>query len=129
MTYLAIKHGAEITAAVVLGGITDLAQFYNETNPEIQKEIRELVGLDEREWEIRSVYYWPHEIHVPILILHGERDKSINVSQSMKLAKRLVRDGKTYELVVFPEGDHSLSEHRAEVHKRIFEWFEKYIDQ
>jgi hypothetical protein len=33
-------------AAVVLGGIPDLEQFHNETNPGIQKEIREIVGMD-----------------------------------------------------------------------------------
>ena len=84
--------------------------------------------MDKKEWEMRSAYYWPQEINVPVLILHGELDKSINVNQSKKLSKRLKREGKIHELVVFSEGDHSLSKHQPEVHKRIFEWFESFMD-
>jgi len=112
MSYLAIKQGAEILAAAIVAGITDLEQFYDETNPKIQKEIRETVGMDKKEWEMRSAYYWPQEINVPVLILHGELDKSIHVNQSKKLSKRLKREGKIHELVIFPEGDHSLSKHQ-----------------
>jgi dipeptidyl aminopeptidase/acylaminoacyl peptidase len=74
-------------------------------------------------------YYWLHEIGVPILILRGERDKSIDVSQSKKLSERLIREGIMHELVVFLKGYHSLSAHRPEVHQGIYEWFEKHIDQ
>ncbi len=87
MTYLAIKHNAEIKAAAVVGGVTDLEQSYNEREEGMKNVIRELVGMKKSEWEKRSAVYWPHKINVPILILHGEDDWRVKVSQAKKLSE------------------------------------------
>jgi dipeptidyl aminopeptidase/acylaminoacyl peptidase len=127
MTYLAIKHGAEIKAAAVVGGVTDLGQNYNERE-DMKNVIRELVGTDKAEWEKRSAYYWPEKIDVPILILHGEDDCRVKVSQAKKLTEKLKEADKVHELVVFPKGDHGLDTHRSERNQKIFEWFERYLN-
>jgi dipeptidyl aminopeptidase/acylaminoacyl peptidase len=129
MTYLAIKHGAKIKAAVVVSGITDLIQTYNERKPEMKRVIEDLVGFNRDEWKKRSAFYWPEKLNVPILILHGGNDWRVNVNQAKKLAKKLNKLGKTYELVVFPEGNHGLNKHRRERNRRIFEWFNRYLQQ
>ena len=41
MTYLAIKHGAQIKAAAVAGGITDLGQMYNDRDQDMKNVIKE----------------------------------------------------------------------------------------
>ena len=128
MTYLAIKHGAEIKAAAVVGGFTDLGQLYNDREEGMKNVIRELVGMDKAEWEKRSAVYWPEKIDVPILILHGENDSRVKVSQAKKLSAKLKEAGKVHELVVFPEGDHGLNSHRAQRNRRIFDWFKRYLN-
>ncbi|MFP4397779.1 MAG: alpha/beta hydrolase family protein, partial [Desulfonatronovibrio sp.] len=87
-----------------------------------------LVGVDKTEWEKRSPYYWPEKIDVPILILHGEDDWRVDVSQAIKLADKLKEAGRVHELVVFPKGDHGLNTHRSERNEKIFNWFEKYTN-
>jgi dipeptidyl aminopeptidase/acylaminoacyl peptidase len=129
MTCLAIKHGAEIKAAAVVGGVTDLGQLYNDRDEGMKNVIRELVGINKKEWVERSAYYWAENIDVPILILHGEDDWRVKVSQAKKLAERLKELGKVHELVVFPEGDHGLNSHRAERNQKIFDWFERYLNR
>jgi len=129
MTYLAIKAGAKIQAAAVVGGVTDLGQMYNDREEGMKNVIRELVGMGKKEWEKRSAYYWPEKINVPILILHGENDWRVKVSQAKKLAERLKELGKVHELVVFPNGDHGLNTHRYQRNKKIFEWFNKYLQK
>jgi len=129
MTYLAIKHGAQIKAAAVVGGTTDLTQSYNEREEGMKNVIRELVGMDKNEWEKRSAFYWPEKINVPILILHGEDDWRVKVSQAKKLAERLKELDKVHELVVFPKGDHGLNTHRSERNQKIFDWFERYLNR
>ena len=129
MTYLAIKHGAEIKAATVVGSVTDLGQLYNDRDEGMKNVIWELVGINKKEWVERSAYYWAENIDVPILILHGEDDWRVKVSQAKKLAERLKELGKVYELVVFPEGDHGLNSHRAERNQKIFDWFEIYLNR
>lgn len=127
MTYLAIKEGAKIRAAAVVGGVTDLIQTYKEREEAMKKVIKELVGLDRTEWKKRSAYYWPEKINVPVLILHGEDDWRVKVSQAKKLSDKLKQLGKPHELVIFPKGDHGLNTHRRERNRKILEWFDKYL--
>jgi dipeptidyl aminopeptidase/acylaminoacyl peptidase len=129
MTYLAIKNGAKIEAAAVVGGVTDLGQAYSEREDAMKKVIRELVGMDKTEWEKRSAYYWPEKIDVPILILHGEDDWRVKVSQAKKLSEKLKQAGMVHELVIFSKGDHGLNTHRSERNQRIFDWFERYVNR
>lgn len=131
MTYLAIKKGAEIKAAAVVGGITDLIQLYKERESGMKRVLKELVGgspkRKRREYKKRSVYYWPEKINVPVLILHGEDDWRVRVSQAKKLGEKLNELGKVHELVIYPKGDHGLNTHRADRNRKIFEWFEKHL--
>jgi dipeptidyl aminopeptidase/acylaminoacyl peptidase len=127
MTYLAIKHGAQIRAAAVVGGITDLEQTYVEREEGMKNVIKELVGMKDSAWRERSAYYWPEKINVPLLILHGEEDWRVKVSQAKKLSEKLKELGREHELVIFPKGDHGLDTHRGERNKKIFEWFAKHL--
>jgi len=127
MTYLAIKHGAEIKAAAVVGGVTDIGQNYHEREEGMKNVIRELVGTDKSEWEKRSAVYWPEKINVPVLILHGEDDWRVNVSQAKELSEKLKKAGKVHKLVIYPNGDHGLTKHRAQSNNEIIGWFFKYL--
>jgi len=129
MTYLAIKAGADIRAAAVISGFTDLFQTYQERDDKMKKVLRELVGNDDNEYKIRSACYWPEKIDVPVLILHGEDDWRIKVTQAQKLSKKLAAAGKVHKLVVYPKGDHGLKTHQHERDRRILEWFETYLKQ
>jgi dipeptidyl aminopeptidase/acylaminoacyl peptidase len=88
-----------------------------------------LVETDDSEWEKRSAYYWPEKINTPVLILHGEDDRRVDVSQAKKLAEKLEEAGKEYELATFPKGDHGLKTHRAERNRKIFDWFDKQLNR
>lgn len=128
MTYLAIKHGAEIKAAAVVGGITDVEQAYNEREEGMKRVIRSLVGMDKGEWEKRSAVYWPEKIDVPLLILHGGDDWRAKPSQAIKLSEKLKEAGKVHKLVIFPKGDHGLNTHQSAKDREIFNWFKKYLN-
>jgi dipeptidyl aminopeptidase/acylaminoacyl peptidase len=127
MTYLAIKHGADIKAAAVVGGVTDLFMGADERE-EMKRLLKELIGTKREEWEKRSAYYWPEKINVPVLILHGEADSRVNVKQAQKLSKKLAEAGKLHKLVVFPQGNHGLGPpHAKRKNIMILNWFERYL--
>ena len=126
MTYLSIKHGADIKAAAVVGGLTDVEQAYNRDEG-MKRVIRSLVGMDKGEWEKRSAVYWPEKVNVPLLILHGEDDWRANPNQAIELSEKLTEAGKVHKLVVFPKGDHGLSTHQSARDQEIFKWFKKYL--
>lgn len=126
MTYVAIKEGADIRAAVVIGGITDLFQLIKERD-DMRRVISELAGLDPRELKSRSACFWPEKISVPLLILHGQNDVRVDVSHAKNLAEKLIQHGKVYELVIFPGGDHGLGTHLEKRNKKILDWFNRYL--
>ena len=128
MTYLAIKEGAPVRAAAVVGGLSDLVQFFQEPGKDNMKRVmRQLVGPDIEGFKKRSVFEWPEKINVPVLILHGEADRVVDVSQAKNLAEKLKEFGKPHQLVIFPKGDHGLNNYRNQRDQEILEWFRKYL--
>lgn len=127
MTLLAIKHGIDIKAAAIVSGVTDIEQTYNDRGEMMRWVIGILVGMNKEDWRKRSALYWPEEINVPLLILHGKKDSQVDVSQAKNLAEKLKEHGKVHKLVVIKRGDHGLNTHRRERNWEIIKWFEKYL--
>src|SRR5262245_45539870 len=80
MTYQALRHGAPIRAAAVVGGVSDLAglaaarpefwQMWDEMDPTFREAPRDF--MDER-----SAIDWPEELKTPLLLLHSEDDPRV----------------------------------------------------
>jgi len=130
MTYLALKQDClagtgDIKAAATVGGVADLFMHY-----ELKSYIAQMVGVtpeqDPELYESRSATRWTELIDAPLLIQHGEKDRQVSVEESLKLAVELERAGKTYELIVYPDGDHELTNHYGGVHEALA-WFQKYL--
>ena len=47
-------------------------------------------------------------VDMPILLVHGEKDRVVDVRQSRKMARALERNGKPVQYIELPEGTHSL---------------------
>lgn len=125
MTYLALKYGAQVNAAVSVAAVSDLWKSYLERD-DLSNMMGQLVGLDKDEYHKRSAVYWPEKINAPLLIMHGKRDNKVSYKQSVELSKKLKELGKDHELVIFPKGNHGLNKNRPERNAKIFEWFNKY---
>ena len=132
MTYLAIKAGAPLRAAVVIGAPSDLNDSYQERES-MAAVLEELIGGSPRQrqeqYRDRSAFFWPEKLNVPLLLLHGDDDWRVPPSHSQKLADRLRELGMPHELVRFPEGDHGLARYRAERNQLILEWFRKHLEE
>jgi dipeptidyl aminopeptidase/acylaminoacyl peptidase len=128
MTYLAIKEGAPIKAAAVVGGISNLIQWETD-RPSVGEEVlKQLINPPTaEEYKKRSAVYWPEKINVPVLIIHGEYDSKVSVNQAEGFANSLKQNGKIYELAIFKRDDRWVSLHREERNHMIFDWFGKYL--
>lgn len=129
MTYQAIKAGAPIRAAAVVGAPTDIKED-DAQRPEMMRIYRNLWpdfnAPDDAAFKRRSAYYWAEEINVPILIMHGNYDDRVAVTQATKMAARLQSLGKDCKLII-AEDDHSLTNDRPQRDRQIIEWFNKYL--
>ena len=126
MTYQALKEGATLKAAAVIGGVAVFDEPY--TNTGWMKEVVDkIVGPDKSEWIKRSAISWIEKLNVPILILHGEKDTNVDVNQAITLSGKLDMAGIVHSLYIFPNGDHMLHSYQPARDKMILDWFDKYL--
>ena len=130
MTFLAMKEGAPLKAAAVVGAPTDLTQTYEERD-DLKPDLIELVGGSPQgnrdAYFERSACYWPEKLEAPLLILHGDKDWRVDVSQSRKLVEKLIKLNARHKYVEFPGADHNLSTERKKRDALILQWFAKYV--
>lgn len=129
MTYLAIKDGAPLNAAATFGGIADLsaedgdwpslaAKFYARI-PDPKPPLA--VVIDQR-----SAVKWPEALaRVPLLVMHGTGDTTVPPVHSERLDTALSAHP-DHKLVLYPNGNHSLSTHMKEMIAETLGWFERH---
>ena len=73
----------------------------------------------------RSVQAWAQELppRMPLLILHGEDDDRVHVSNAIRLHQRLGQLKRPNKLIVYAGDDHQLSRHRDESRAEVVRWF------
>ena len=97
-------------------------------SPAVLKQI--WPDYEERKDEIfkaRSAVFWAEHLNVPLLIMHGGADRSVNPEQSLNLAQRLQKLGRVYELVVYAEDNHILSNNKEDRDRRAVGWFKRHM--
>ncbi len=70
-----------------------------------------------------------HRVKTPVLMLHGERDERVPVSQAQFFARGLRHYGVANELVVYPREPHGLREraHQIDATRRLRAWFDRWL--
>jgi dipeptidyl aminopeptidase/acylaminoacyl peptidase len=130
MTYQAIRDGFPLRAAAVFGAFTSLEALMAERPEMYQPLIRRVwLNYEEQMAEIvrrRSAVQWAAQIDVPILIMHGGADWSVNPRQSLLLAQKLQEAGKIYSLIIYAEDGHILANNEIDRDQRAIAWFRRY---
>ena len=93
------------------------------------KIIKDQLGDDETTMEKYSPRYRAAEIQIPVLLLHGDTDKTVDVEHSQWMAKELKDAKKDYIYVELPDGDHHLSiqENRTKVFQNIDDFLQQQM--
>ena len=68
-------------------------------------------------------------VQTPVLILGGDADERVPISQSYELYHALEKLGKTVKMVVYPGAPHGPTdpEYMLDLMKRHLEWVETYV--
>ncbi len=130
VTYQLLKGQVDIKAACVMGCAVDFVDAY-EKLPHYRLFLQAVFGgtpeTAPEAYTGRSPLYWPERINVPLLIIQGTDDHHVPIGQVEKLGEKLKKLVKTYDLVVYPEGDHELDRFREDKDRRILKWFNRYV--
>jgi len=106
----AVKTPELFQCAVSFAGVTNLkrlvARSRGYTN---SKFVKNQIGDDSDDLEARSPYYQVEKVNIPMLFLHGEDDRVVDVEQSRMMVDELQDLDKSVEYIEFENGDHYLS--------------------
>jgi len=132
MTYLALTRTNRIRAAVIVSGLSDLAetaharpemlQLFHQLIPNFDSNTKET--LEERS-AIKSVNKLPK--NVPLLIMHGTADWRVSPSQAFDMAHALYEAKTPMRFVMFEGGSHGVPEFLAERNVLMLEWVNRYV--
>ena len=96
--------------AVVLGaGIYDFRKAHDEVKIEgIRQNMERETGMTDEAIKERSSVLQMEKLRCPVLILHGEKDNNVPVSQALLLRDRLTALKKDFEIQIFPDKEHGI---------------------
>ncbi len=99
----------DVKAAVFGAGVYDFQRLYNDsTLPGVRQNMKAETGMTKEAVRERSSILRMDKLKCPVLILHGEKDKNVPVSQALLLRDRLTQLHKEFEIKLFPDKEHSI---------------------
>ena len=132
MTSWAVTKTARFKAAVAGAAVTNLFSFHGTTDitPTFLEEyFREIAYLRSEAYRSHSPVDHMTGAKTPTLVLHGENDVRVPVSQGYEFYNGLSQSGVKCEMVIYPREGHSFREirHQIDLIERIAGWFELYL--
>ena len=94
MTFLEMKRGVTVNAAVVVGAVYDCEAFQQRA-PGIVAEVAKLIpdypSKKSAALQERSVMNWPEKVNAPLMILHGGNDDEVPATEALAFANKTVK--------------------------------------
>ena len=105
----AVRNGELFRCAVSIAGISDLGLLLTQKSFFAEREVsREQIGTRAAKLAADSPRRHVDKVHVPILMLHGDRDPQVDVDQSRAMAKALKSVNKPFEYIELKGADHQM---------------------
>ena len=131
MTNWIITHTDRFKAAVSGAGLSNLESFYGTTDIQGFMEYyhKGFPWISREIYRSSSPLTSQFKVKTPVLILHGEEDTRVPISQSEELYQYLKKTGVNVKFVRYPREPHGLREpnHQLDRYTRMLEWFNTYI--
>lgn len=117
----------DVDAAVLGAGIYDFKKAHDEATIEgIRRNMEFETGWTEAAIQERSSVFMMNKLKCPILILHGEKDENVPVTQAYLLRDRLTELKKEFEIKLFPDRPHGIG---PEVTTMTVDFFKRHLLQ
>ena len=117
----------DVDAAVLGAGIYDFKKAHDEASIEgIRHNMEVESGWTETAIRERSSVFKMEKLKCPVLILHGEKDENVPVTQAYLLRDRLTDLKKEFEIKLFPDRPHGIG---PEVTTMTVDFFKRRLVQ
>lgn len=112
--------------------VTDLQQLVSDSKSFTNyKVVQKQLGDDDVDLELRSPVNFVTDIQVPVLLVHGTKDRTVRVKHSRQMAALLKKSGKDVEYIELEQGDHYLStnQHRLQTFQALDQFLQRHLTQ
>ena len=131
MAAWAVTQSDRFGASIPFAAVTDWLSFHNTTNIGRFDEL----FLDADPYEAGGEYFHrspvahARAVTTPTLVMHGELDLCVPVSQGVEFHRALAEAGVETELVIYPREGHGWREreHQLDGCRRMVEWFDRHL--
>lgn len=116
--------------AISFAGVTDVAYLVSKSRRFTSYEIvKEQIGSKRSLLKEVSPVNHVDKIQVPVLLVHGDQDRSVRIEHGRKMERRLRKAGKDVTYLEIEDADHYLSkqEHRIAAFKAMDEFLAKHL--
>lgn len=115
----------EIGQVIIRSGVSDMWLTYEE-RIDMRRMLKRVVGRPNKEpeqYDRRTPLHYVHQLHSPILVIHGTADEQVSVEHALKLCRALEQEGKPFELKLYEGLGHVFPpEQDKEAMDYIFKW-------
>lgn len=130
----AAGHGDPFKTAIVGAGVTDLASMamttdvgYSFIPPYFGDPVRARAR-----YEAHSPLTFVHDVHMPVLIMHGEHDQRVPIFQGEMFYNALKQQGEHVEMIRYPGAPHWFGgavgpAYEEDVQQRVLDWLDRYL--
>lgn len=123
----AVTHSDRFKTAIVGAGVIDIGAMALTTDtPDYLPGYFGDPLANRAAYDAHSPIRYVDRVKVPVLILHGEQDKRVPLSQGEMFYRALKFNGTPVEMVTYPRGPHWFfeREHGRDVQQRVLDWLD-----
>ncbi|MCR9296588.1 MAG: DPP IV N-terminal domain-containing protein [bacterium] len=84
---------------------------------------------NESGYDSSSVVKAAANLHGDLLLIHGERDDNVHMSNTLQLVYALQKAGKKFELMIYPKNRHGITDpdQRLHLHRTMTDFFQRHL--
>ncbi|MGH2478386.1 MAG: alpha/beta hydrolase family protein, partial [Ktedonobacteraceae bacterium] len=133
MSAWAVTQTRRFKAAIMGAGVSDWGMMVMTSDvPDFELELGETAPWDgegQRKHLDLSPITFARNVKTPVLILHGENDARVPLSQATGFHRALRRQGVPVEFVAYPREPHGIAEraHQLDILKRVRSWCDRWL--
>jgi dipeptidyl aminopeptidase/acylaminoacyl peptidase len=133
MAAWAVTQTQRFRAAIVGAGVSDWGMMTLTSDlPGFERALGGSVpwdGVGPHRHSVLSPIAFTRAVTTPVLILHGERDTRVPVSQAIGFHRALREAGTPTELVIYPREPHGIGEraHQVDLLRRVRAWYDRWL--
>ena len=133
MTSWAVTHTDRFKAAIVGAAVTDLFTMATTTDisPSYLDGYYGALASNTKLYDEHSPVRFLDNCHTPVLVMHGEADVRVPISQGEEFYNGLVFMGREADMVRYPREPHIFTEreHQQDSLERMLRWYDAHLGQ